>query len=422
TITDANYCSRIDTFIVASPAKINLTPTSQDVSCYGGYDGWATVSATGGSGIYFFNWQPTGQNNATASNLMAGNYTVTATDTKGCLSDTTITIGSPPQILITPTISPVTCYGFSDGAISTVVTQGVAPYQYLWVDVNQVTANLVGLIDGPYALLITDALGCQELDTFYVTQPDSLIGELVISAPSCPSAHNGGIVAVMQGGTTPYTYEWNNNPALNTPSLDNLSPSYFVLLVTDANGCYVNLAENVKALPDLAIDAGLDVSIELGQKTILNAQVDRFGDFNFRWRPPYNLSDSLEWSTYAFPFVTTDYIVEVLDPVTGCKGSDNVTVTILPSGYVLVPSAFSPNNDGLNDVLFPVYGELVIIEAFKIFNRWGQVVFSSKTDGWDGNFKGKPEETATYVYDVRYRIEGRAEQSYETSGSVVLIR
>ncbi len=422
TVQDSNYCTQIDTIVIGEPDQIIISPTIKNVSCFGGYDGWAAASATGGAGVYFFNWQPTGQNSDTAKNLVAGIYTVTAMDIKGCLADTTIAIISPPQIIITPAITPVSCFGFSDGAIATVVTQGVAPYQYFWVEVNQASSGIANVTAGSYSVIVTDDSGCQEVDTFYVSQPDSLTGELMIKAPGCPSASDGSIAAYVTGGTPPYNYEWNGNAMLNTPSLDQLSASYYSLLVTDANGCVINLADNVVALPDLVVHAGLDVSIELGQSTILNAQVDRFGDFNFVWKPPYNITDTLEWSTVAYPYHTTTYTVEVTDVASSCKGADSVTVIILPTSYVLMPSAFSPNNDGLNDVLFPVLGNLVILESFKIFNRWGQVIFTSTTDGWDGSFEGKPEEMAAYVYDVRYRIEGRADQTYSTTGSVVLIR
>ena len=422
TVEDANYCTRIDTIVIGEPDEILIATTLQNVSCFGGYDGWASATATGGAGVYFFNWQPGGQNSDTAKQLVAGSYTVTAMDIKGCLADTTIVITSPPQIIITPAITPATCFGFSDGAIATGVTQGVAPYQYFWVEANQVTSGINNLIAGAYSVIVTDDSGCQEVDTFYVLQPDSLIGELMIKSPSCPSASDGSIAAYVSGGTVPYYYEWNGNALLNTPSLDQLTSSYYNVQVTDANGCFINLAENVYALADLVIQTGLDVSIELGQSTILNAQVDRFGDFSFVWKPAYNLTDSFSWTTVAFPFHTTTYTVEVTDIASACKGADSITVIILPTSYVLVPSAFSPNNDGLNDVLFPVLGDLAVLESFKIFNRWGQVVFASTTEGWDGNFEGKPEEMATYVYDVHYRIEGRADKTYSHSGSVVLIR
>lgn len=422
TVSDADYCTKIDTLVVTSPSEIQLVPILKDVSCYGGHDGWATMDASGGSNIFFFNWQPGGQNGDTAKFLFAGTYTVTATDTKGCFADTTFTLTSPPQIIITPDIFNVSCYGLNDGSITTMVSQGVAPYQYLWVNNNQTGTAISNLAAGIYPLLVTDASGCQELDTFYVTQPDTLTGIFDITAPGCPSAENGVVTAVVEGGTLPYQYEWNNNALLSTSMLSGIAQGNYSLLVTDANGCLLTIAEYVKALPDLVIHAGLDVSIELGERTILNAEVDRIGDFDFEWKPPYNLTDSLQWSTYAYPYHTTTYTVEVTDPVSGCKGTDSVTVIILPASYVFVPSGFSPNNDGLNDKLFPVYGDLVVIESFKIFNRWGQVVFSSKTEGWDGTFKGKPEATATYVYSVSYRIEGRPDQTFTKSGSTTLIR
>ncbi|HUM48099.1 MAG TPA: SprB repeat-containing protein, partial [Chitinophagales bacterium] len=87
TVTDSNYCSRIDTFTVGAPEEIVLTPSTHDVSCYGAYDGWPTADATHGSGVYFTYWHPTGQNSQTAKYLIARTYTVTATDIKGCFTN-----------------------------------------------------------------------------------------------------------------------------------------------------------------------------------------------------------------------------------------------------------------------------------------------------------------------------------------------
>jgi gliding motility-associated-like protein len=408
--------------MITSPSQIFLNPSAQDATCFGNPDGWATAPATGGAGIYYYNWQPIGQNSDTAKNLAAGIYTVTATDVNGCFADTSVTIGSPPQIIVTPAITNASCFGINDGAISTVTTQGVSPYEYFWIGSGNVNPYSSSLLSGTYPLLVTDANGCEELDTFYVLQPDSLMGFFFFISPGCPSATDGYVEMDVAGGTVPYYYMWNGDVSLTGSSLSHISAGTIEVSVTDAHGCSFTMIKIVESYPDLVIDAGPDVSIELGQKTLLTATADRSGDYFYQWLPPYNLTDEGAVATYAYPYVTITYLVKVTDVFSGCAGEDSVTVIILPASYVLVPNAFTPNGDGLNDLLFPVMGDLAELEEFKIFNRWGQAVFSDKMHGWDGKYQGTPEEVGTYIYELRYKIDGHATEVYSKSGSIVLIR
>src|SRR4030095_6526088 len=105
TVTDSNFCSYFDTIVIGSPTEIILTTSQHDVSCFNGADGWATAGATGGAGTYYYNWSPTGQNSDTAKNLSTGSYTVTVTDIAGCFKDATVTLTSPPEMIITPVIT-----------------------------------------------------------------------------------------------------------------------------------------------------------------------------------------------------------------------------------------------------------------------------------------------------------------------------
>ncbi|HYV94769.1 MAG TPA: gliding motility-associated C-terminal domain-containing protein [Chitinophagales bacterium] len=421
TVTDSNSCAVIDTFTIIQPPKIDLTLSETDATCFGSSDGSATVNASGGTGIFFYLWQPSNQSGSTAVNLAANTYTVTVTDTKGCITDTTITVNSPAEIQINPTITDVTCFGFSDGAINTNVSNGVPPYQYLWLNIGSTGTSSSNLLAGIYPLLVTDANGCIQLDSIEVTQPDVLSGTLEVIPASCPIANDGSIVMNPTGGTLPYFYEWNNDGALTGAGLYAQSAGLNTVVVTDNNGCTFTKSDIIPALPDFIADAGHDTSIELGTRATLRATVNRTGIFQYNWTPGYHLTDSIAAITEAYPYVTTTYMVKITEISSGCNDDDTVTVKILPTEYILFPTAFTPNGDGLNDVFLPISGDLIVMESLKIFNRWGNLVFSDKTRGWDGTFNGLVEEIGTYVYEVTYKVEGR-DNLYSKKGSVTLLR
>src|SRR5690606_25433833 len=133
TITDVNNCSTTETFTITDPAVLVASNGSQtNVSTYGGNDGSATVSVTGGTQPYTYLWS-NGATTATASNLVAGTYTVTVTDTNGCTANTSFVIDQPIPLMI-QSVSQVnvSCNGGNDGSAAVVVIGGNAPYTYLW--------------------------------------------------------------------------------------------------------------------------------------------------------------------------------------------------------------------------------------------------------------------------------------------------
>lgn len=420
-VSDANSCMRFDTLTINEPTQIVLTPSHTDASCFGLNDGTASIAAVGGAGNYTYSWVPTNQTTSAAAGLIAGPYTVVVTDAAGCFADTVITVGSPPQILFNAILTDPSCYGFFDGSIVTNVSQGVPPYQYLWMNNGNTTSSISGLPLGSYPLLVTDANGCTELDTLILSQPDSLIGEFDIKTSSCQAAADGSIAIYVSGGTSPYYYVWNGNSSLVGSGIFGQLTGDYSVLVTDAHGCSFIMTDKIPSMDELEVDAGNDTAIELGTRATLHALVSRSGDFNYKWTPGYHVVDSFAAVTPAYPYYTTLYSVNATETGSGCTANDSVLVTILPTDYVLFPSAFSPNGDGLNDVFLPVQGNLITVESFRIFNRWGNLIFDDNTQGWDGTFSGKPEEMGTYVYELAYKVEGRNE-TYHKQGSVTLLR
>ncbi len=163
-----------------------------------------------------------------------------------------------------------------------------------------------------------------------------------------------------------------------------------------------------------------DTTILLGE----SFQIVTTGNWSsYQWSPALIMSCSNCGNPIVSPDSTTTYTVIVTDE-NGCQLTDSVTIYIeIPTqcdGFE-VASAFTPNNDGRNDVL-PLY-EVGVVELviFKIYNRWGQEVFETadKTATWDGTFKDKPQDQGTFVYYLIYQCEG---QETTKSGNITLIR
>jgi hypothetical protein len=211
---------------------VTVTVTSTNASC-GNSDGSATVSATGGTPPYTYNWS-SGDTLANTDSLSAGVYMVDVWDNNGCnaIGVATISDAGGPAIT-TDNITDVTCNGDADGAISITVSGGTVPYIYAWSSGDTIE-DLSGLEAGPYDLELTDASGCVSTINIIVTGPDALsIGGQLTNA-TCGNS-NGAMAAVVSGGTPPYTYLWSN--ATTTSSITGVSSGGYSVTITDANSC-----------------------------------------------------------------------------------------------------------------------------------------------------------------------------------------
>jgi gliding motility-associated-like protein len=140
------------------------------VSCSGGANGSAIVSANGGTSPYTYIWSAPGGTNATATGLSAGTYTCNITDANGCSQTQLATISQPPPITLSVTATPVPC-GLANGTASVNAAGGTAPYTYLWLTTPvQSNSQLNNLPVGNYSVIVTDANGCNQIQTVNVPQ------------------------------------------------------------------------------------------------------------------------------------------------------------------------------------------------------------------------------------------------------------
>jgi gliding motility-associated-like protein len=190
-------------------------------------------------------------------------------------------------------------------------------------------------------------------------------------------------------------------------------------VISDQYNCSDTLSQTIVVNPLPVVDAGDDVTIYFGEQTQLAAGTNK--GIIYAWEPPAGLNYNNVPNPIASPAQSTTYMVTVIDE-NQCRNTDSVTVFVRSDIPVIIPSAFSPNGDGRNDVFRVGNTSFHRLQEFRVFNRWGQEIFST-TDpkkGWDGTFKGVPQETGVYNYIIRVSYpDGRVETF---KGNVTLVR
>jgi hypothetical protein len=232
TVTDANGCSVTSQFSLTQPEVLSLFADIDSTSCTSS-TGNISVTVQGGTAPFAYSWN-SGQNTSTVNNLNPGTYALTISDEHGCTLEQSFTLapGGAP-VVDNSQVIPVACSGGNNGQITVGVIGGVPPYQFLWS--TGAMSNLVdNLPAGNYSFTATGDNGCVTTVQFSISEPPPLELFATVDSTSC-SSNTGNINLAPQGGTSPYTYLWNNGQT--TSALINLSPGNYSLTATDSNAC-----------------------------------------------------------------------------------------------------------------------------------------------------------------------------------------
>lgn len=219
-------------------------------------------------------------------------------------------------------------------------------------------------------------------------------------------------------------YKWSpafflSNPNIADPTANPITNTRYTVTVSDTLGCPKSVSDSVNIrVINVIADAGpADTSVVVGQPLQLNASGGEF----YVWTPPAALSNPNINNPVAVLNNSQQYVVQVSQ--SGCFDTDTINITVFkvaPGLYV--PNAFTPNNDGVNDIFRPIPIGMKTISYFRVYNRWGQLMFGSSQigKGWDGRFEGKDQDSGIYVWMVE-GIDYR-DKKITQKGSVVLIR
>ncbi|HXH18808.1 MAG TPA: gliding motility-associated C-terminal domain-containing protein [Chitinophagales bacterium] len=212
--------------------EINIASIT-NVSCYGGNDGSATVSPSGGVPPYGYAWSGGGGNNATTTNRTAGTYTVTVSDSRGCSVTKLVTIPQPAQL-------NVVVSSFSSGCGTSATASpagGTPPYSYLWSN-GATVASISNMPTGTYTVTVTDSKGCTKTGSVNITQTSGFTVNTSVTNPSC-GACDGMATATPSGGNPPFSYSWSNGQT--TQSASNLCAGTYTVTVTESAGSGSNV-------------------------------------------------------------------------------------------------------------------------------------------------------------------------------------
>jgi gliding motility-associated-like protein len=420
-VTDSNSCVITDTTTITQPVEIQIAETITNLLCHADANGAIQVSATGGNpGGYTYQWS-----NQSASqqlqNLPAGTYSVTVADNQSCSATETYTIQQPAPISITATIAAVACDGRADGQILVSTSGGQQPYAYSWTN-SATAATITGLATGTYAVTVTDNNGCTNSGSYIVGTAPAIVVTPVIRNNACAEVSTGAINLTVEGGNSGFVYDWSNGST--AAGISNIGEGTYAVTVTDARNCSVSASYVVATGYSLTVDAMPSTTINLGESVQLTAVTNVDNGNLYNWTPASgNISCNSCATTTATPTMETTYTISVVD-TNGCRATDTVTVSVNSITDIFIPNAFSPNNDGNNDV-FQLFGDVSTISFLdmKIFNRWGELVFESSKHNfdWDGTYKGEIVPQGTYIYVAKIAFVNGYVRN-DMKGSLTVIR
>ncbi len=240
TVTDQTAgCTLTASVIVAQPGPVITSTAEQSVSCNGGTDGKAWVTANGFKPAYTYAWNPSLSINDTIFSLSAGSYTVTVTDNSSCTASSVIIVPQPPVLTGTVSGKNSSCNGTLDGSVTIIPAGGTPAYTYSWNTAPpQTTATAANIGPGTYTIKLSDSKGCEFFTNEAITEsPPLFINTPVYTTETCQLG-NGKISVSLVGGNLPYTYAW--SPPANTQTTataTNLHAGTYTVTVTDSKGC-----------------------------------------------------------------------------------------------------------------------------------------------------------------------------------------
>ncbi|MBK9012598.1 MAG: proprotein convertase P-domain-containing protein [Saprospiraceae bacterium] len=446
TVTDGQGCTGTMSRLLDDPAPMVLTITPSAAKCAGSLDGAATVSnVAGGTSPFSYQWGPQANNQttATASNLGAGTYAVVVTDAGGCTISGTVDVGEPMVITANFTTMNNECFGYENGVAEVDVQGGVPSFTYNWSN-GASTAKITDLAADSYYLTITDANGCTTIDSVFISAPQSVDADLTVKDVSCFGDRDGAITITPIGGTPPFTYSLDGQQFYGSSTLIALVADDYNIFIKDAEGCIFSLDATVNEPPQMTVDILVwgesqdEYMVEYGGTIPLLAVVTNGqGNITYSWDAAYcgtlaqdtmsdctaTLTSNAIWST---PDYTNDYFILAVDSL-GCEAEDHLQVHVTKTRRVLVPTGFSPNSSGLNDLL-TVHGKKgTMVKLFQVFDRWGELLYqdvdipiNEPTRGWDGTFKSKDMPAGVYVWYLEAEYEDGMKESFK--GETTLIR
>jgi gliding motility-associated-like protein len=421
TVTDAAGCTIDTTIILIEPLPISFNPDITGSGCPGETNGSIDANISGGSGDYVsIDWTNAPDGNELITDLGPGDYTLVVTDSNGCTETEIFTIDEPVAITVVTSTVDASC-GQANGSISLDIEGGLLPLDIVWdgpTNVVDGTTNANNLLEGSYTILITDANNCSvEVDVELNGTP-AISGNGQAVNVSCFGEADGSIGLVLSNGVEPYEITWFDSEGTEIGSgnsLEGLSGGSYSVEVVDANGCTYSSTWQIAEPSAILINAeafefpnGFNISTSGGEDGSIAVEVGGGNPaYTYDWEGPGNYSSSDEdingLSAGEYTLIVTDE--------SGC--SSDTTIILTQPSDLLLPTGLSPNGDGLNDGYVILGLEGYEKNTFKVFNRWGNLVYekTNYANEWKGTNQDN-EDLPDGTYYVIFEASGRSFNTY----------
>lgn len=393
--------------------------------CKGDSAGTATVTASGGTAPYTYSVDGSPfQVSINFNNLQSGIHTLTAKDSKGCLKDTTFEIVEPNNSILIQIIhiKEISCQDVNDGKVEVTSLYGTPPIQYYLNGVSKGLDTLYqNLSPGEYIIEVKDSIGCVSTGKVNILPSDKKPTIILDSLRGilCAGDKTGYLAWHAIDCFPPYSYRFEGIPQGLKNTADSITNGNYFIQVLDSIGCYNDTTIAIKPANPIEIQVVATPATCNGKGDDGKATASVLGGvnpFSYKWSGSntnspnaFNLQYGTQWA----------YVKDNL----GCVDSTEFEIIYEPCCNVILPNAFTPNNDGNNDVFRVLkYGD-VTLQSLAVFNRYGQQMFVTKNidEGWDGNFNGQKADVGTYFFLVRYKCPLKDEIQI-LSGDLILLR
>ncbi|NDG53489.1 MAG: hypothetical protein EBY39_10770 [Flavobacteriia bacterium] len=404
-VFDANFCQKDTLINLSQPTDVNVQTTVLHVGCENENDGSISTNITGGVGPYSIevvndvtNLSALNSNGQELfENLEVNSYVLSVIDLNNCLYEDTFNIENPTLSLVAEN---VTCFGKDDGQITYAIDFSTDVYTLI------TPSSTNNLAPSTYEFLVQNDQGCFFDSTIIITEPDLVVIKESVEI-ICESADLANVIIEGAGGVMPYSITWDYGDTIFNPSLGIGSYEY---TFSDANGC--TSIDNIEVLPPLLPELSYTLtppSCEYNFDGSIDVEVAQgYPPFIYEWNDGKNESfiDSLPPKSYR---------LTVTDSA-GCSSS--LLEVVIPYVYnecFYFPSAFTPNDDGINDTyeVSSIFSREPII--LTIYNRQGNIIHQSEdTLSWDGKYRNQKCPLGKYYFHLQFANQ-------YTTGEILLL-
>lgn len=383
TVTDINGCSVIQNVMIQAIPVAQIEVETTNTTC-GDANGLATVSVVSGE-VSSYEWS-NGASSETVTDLIAGNYEVTATDANGCGIVQNISIEDDPIAEIEAEVSDATC-GEANGTATITVSSGEI-ISYEWSN-GATSAMLTGLEPGTYAVTATDINGCEVTETLLLEAAP--IAEIEVEATNTTCGNEDGAVSVNILSGIINNYSWSNGQS--TATITGLPGGTYSVTVTDENNCEITQSTEVQGLTNPSVDLGEDITIEEGQIATLDASGT---GLSYEWSTGANTPtiDVMESGVYSVTVTNSD----------GCTASDEIMVNVITSTDNLsIESRIKlfPNPTS-GKVFVSVAPGMIDLLSYEVFDPNGKMIKEASINRGQQPFEVSLEGFPNGIYLIRF--------------------